>query len=278
MLTGETKSPPAGDNKSIKNKGKTSGTKDLFQLTWIKRKERKEKSKPEANPFHLFIGLLLLIIVTGIYVYLFFGISREPEEVPSYLVHFSPSPEISPSPSPSPKPKKQILPPGMPPGMPPPGMPPGMPPPGMPPGMPPPGQPMPPGQPPPGQPMPPGQLPSGPPGMPVDPGKPVEEPLDPWDLPENPAQKVELYIYSNIPASVYIDDSRGKRLYGKTVKSKMNSRLYSMKLELKWGTYNVELQRSGYGTLRKKAKFTKTLWEKKLFFNLEKSYQPDFSK
>ncbi len=285
MLTGETKSPPShNSNKSEKDRDKTSGKKNMAQLTWIRRKERREISRTDANPSHLFFGLLLLLIVMGIFVYLLFGINKKPEEVSSYLVYRSPSPSptpsVSPTPSPSPRPglaapppppppPGQQLPPGMPPPMPPP---PGVPAPGQPPpGIPAPGQP-PPGMPPPGQPF------TGPPGEPNNPGGIVEEPVNPQDFPEDPSRKVTINIYSNIPASVYIDDSRGKRLYGKTEKSKKNSRLYSMKQELKWGTYTVELQRRGYRPIIKKAKFSKTLWNINLFFNMEKNYQPDFNK
>lgn len=251
-----------------------SGKIDLFKLTWVRKKERKETSTPVANPSHLFVGLLLLLIVTGIYFYLFFGISREPGEVSSYLVFQtpSPSPTASPSPSPSPSPKRMgMMPP--PPPMGPGPNPPGFPPPPFNPGQPPP----PPGQMPQGMP-PQGMPPAGQPGSPAAPGVITETPQDPQELPENPCQKVDLYIYSNIPANVFIDDSRGKRFYGKTLKSRKNTRLYSMKQELKWGTYTVELRRNGYKTIAKQAKYTKTLWEMKLFFNLEKSHKPDFSK
>ena len=95
----------------------------------------------ESNPAHLFIGLLLLLIVSGIYLYLFFGIDRKPVKIPSYLVYQKSSP--SPSPRPSPTPQKSVTR-----RYPPP--PPGPPPPGNPPPPPPPGPPRPGGPPPPG--------------------------------------------------------------------------------------------------------------------------------
>lgn len=230
-------------------------------------KIKNDHAQSEANPSRLFIGLLLLLLVTGIYFYLFFGISREPGEAPSYLSDYSASPHSSPSPSPTLSPvlkKMGALPPGQPP-------PPGIPP----PGQPPPGMP-PPGEPPPGQPPPPGHIQDHH-NLPHNPGRGNPYPQDPLETPDNPDQKVLLSIYSNIPADVFIDDSRGRRYYGKTAKSKQNSRLCSMTQELKWGQYTVELQRHGYRTMRKRAIFTKTTWDMKLFFNMEKKYQPDFS-
>ena len=77
-------------------------------------------------------------------------------------------------------------------------------------------------------------------------------------------------IYSNIPADVFIDNTRGRRYYGTTKKTIKKSTLYTMTQEVKWGYYLVELKRPGYKTMKKATHFPKGVSEDKLFFNLEK--------